>query len=148
MHTYFYHFTDQLPDGRREYASILHCYLQRNLAVNGGILDEVRFVVHTKDEEDRRWLEELVQNHGLQDQYILQYESTDDNKWTLWHTFRYIWSTMTDPDTIYVKIDDDIVSRLMPSLSAAVLTPASLTSRTMRYTNLSAQPSSTQRLIR
>lgn len=101
---------NRCADGRREYASILDCYLRRNLAVNGGILDEVRFVVHTQDEEDRRWLEDLVHDQDLEDHYILQYEATENDKWTLWHTFRYIWSTMTDPDTIYIKIDDDIVS--------------------------------------
>lgn len=96
--------------GRRQFADILDCHLRRNLAVNGGLLDEVRYVMHTKDKEDQRWLEELVRDHSLESQYTFQYEQTDDEDWELFASgFRKIWSTMTDPDTIYVKIDDDMV---------------------------------------
>lgn len=78
--------------------------------MNGGLLDEIRFVMHTKDRQDQLWLEDLVRNHGLESQYIFQYEQTDDENWELFGSgFRQIWSTMTDPDTIYVKIDDDMM---------------------------------------
>lgn len=89
---------------------VLDCYLRKNLVINGGVLDEIRFIVHTREEEDRQWLEDLVQRDNLQDHYTLQYEDTARGDWNLWGSgFKNIWSNMTDPDTIYVKIDDDIV---------------------------------------
>lgn len=102
--------TDRL-DGRRQFVNVLDCYLRRNLVSNGGILDEVRFVVHTREEEDRQWLEDLVKRDGMEKQYILQHEDTQGDNWKMWRTgFSKIWKGLTDPHTIYVKIDDDIVS--------------------------------------
>lgn len=78
--------------------------------MNGGLLDEVRFSVHTTSEADIVWLEDLVKEHALEEQYILVHEAqTAREGWVRWTGYDKIWSTMTDPDTIYLKIDDDIV---------------------------------------
>lgn len=91
--------------GRRQFADILDCHLRRNLAVNGGLLDEVRWVMHTKNETDRQWLQNLVREQGLQEQYTLQFEDTSKEGWTRFGAgFRWIWSTMTDENTIYIKV--------------------------------------------
>lgn len=63
--------------GRRIFADILDCYLRRNLAVNGGFLDEVHFVIHTADQTDVAWLEDLVKTSGMEKHYKLIY---DDQK--------------------------------------------------------------------
>ncbi|KAI1804629.1 hypothetical protein F4811DRAFT_561670 [Daldinia bambusicola] len=46
--------------GRKRYVDILDCYLQQNLASNGGYFDEVWFMAHTKDKDDVAWIEDLV----------------------------------------------------------------------------------------
>jgi hypothetical protein len=88
--------------GRRRNVDILDCYLQQNLASNDGYLDEVRFLVHTEDEEDLSYLEGLV---AQTDQYTVRYPGPcqgDD--------FSCMWSDCVDDNTVYVKIDDDVVS--------------------------------------
>ncbi|KAK3077808.1 hypothetical protein LTS18_009203, partial [Coniosporium uncinatum] len=47
--------------GRRRFIDILDCYLQRNLASNGGYVDEVWYMAHTTKEEDVSWLSSFVQ---------------------------------------------------------------------------------------
>lgn len=97
--------------GRRQFVDILDCYLRRNLVSNGGMLDMVQFVVHTRNKADQRWLQNLVRRDHLEGQYQLQLEDTDRSGWKQWGKgFSQIWKNLTDPDTIYVKIDDDIVS--------------------------------------
>ena len=46
----------------RSRTSILDCYLQNNLAINGGLLDQVIFTPETGYEEDLDWLYTLVQS--------------------------------------------------------------------------------------
>lgn len=46
--------------GRRNRTAILDCYLQRNLASNGGYLDKVIFIPETGTEEHLGWLSALV----------------------------------------------------------------------------------------
>ena len=79
---------------------ILDCYLQRNLARNGGYLDEVQFAVHTDVAEDLHWLSELVsRTPGYR---ILEVQQ---------ETFVEIWKQhMSEPGTLYIKLDDDVVS--------------------------------------
>lgn len=89
---------------------ILDCYLRRNLAVNGGLLDEIHFLLHTDDQQDKEWLKNLIEKHGLEEYYKLKAENTD-GAWSKWTTFQTLYKNfMTDPDTIYVKVDDDLVS--------------------------------------
>lgn len=73
------------------------------------MLDEVHFLMHTDIEADKRWLRRLVKNQGLEEHFKLKAEDTDGN-WSLWKSFSNLYKNfMTDPDTIYIKIDDDIV---------------------------------------
>ncbi|KAI9804742.1 MAG: hypothetical protein M1825_001110 [Sarcosagium campestre] len=89
--------------GRKRFVSILDCYLKRNLAVNGGILDEVQFIRRTQDKEDLAYLDELLassSSYGLANvtdvERIEDYASTWDN-------------LQLDKETIYIKIDDDVI---------------------------------------
>lgn len=90
--------------GRKRYVDILDCYLQQNLASNGGYLDEVWFMMHTKEKEDIEWLKRLVINN--QDYKIIGQEDCSANN------FKYgcLWKFATEDNTIYIKLDDDIVS--------------------------------------
>lgn len=86
--------------GRRELVEILDCYLQRNLKANGGLLDEIIFVVHTDIQEDLDYLETLVPRRPEYSKYEVQ------------GTYRWLagsWEPVTDPDAIYIKIDDDVI---------------------------------------
>lgn len=90
--------------GRKRYVDILDCYLQQNLASNGGYLDEVWFMVHTKEDEDIQWLNRLVTKS--QDYKIIGQKdcSTNNSK------YGCLWKFATEDNTIYIKLDDDIVS--------------------------------------
>ncbi|KAI0970167.1 hypothetical protein F4678DRAFT_148884 [Xylaria arbuscula] len=87
--------------GRKRTVDFLDCYLQQNLAVNGGYLDEIWFMVHTDIEDDLAYLEELVKQRE-------QYKIVTPGEC---QGFNYacMWDPVTEDDTIYVKIDDDIV---------------------------------------
>lgn len=86
----------------------MDCYLRRNLALNGGILNEVYFIAHTNDETDLNWITNLIDSDpDLVHQYRIMFENKTANKWD----FPPLWKEyMSDPETIYVKIDDDVVS--------------------------------------
>ncbi|KAI0199284.1 hypothetical protein F4808DRAFT_218989 [Astrocystis sublimbata] len=87
--------------GRKRTVDFLDCYLQQNLAVNGGYLDEVWFMVHTNIEDDLDYLGELVERRS---QY--QIVATGDCEGS---NYACMWNKVVEDDTIYVKIDDDIV---------------------------------------
>lgn len=91
--------------GRPMFVNILDCYLQRNLAVNGGYMDEVRFVVNTQHQEDLEWLDNLVARVPEYSRIDIKEDATHGDWTKLWDHAKEI-----DPDTILVKIDDDIVS--------------------------------------
>ncbi|KAI9683486.1 MAG: hypothetical protein M1822_006026 [Bathelium mastoideum] len=83
--------------GRRQYVDIMDCYLQRNLAINGGYLDEVHFLIHTDKQGDVDWLQNLVDRTP-------GYSSVVANG-----TFGEVWHQhASESDTLYVKIDDDM----------------------------------------
>lgn len=84
--------------GRRERVKILHRYLQRNLRANGGVIDEVSFVVLAATQLDLEFLSRLVAMHP-------EYNIPPVNGRRL----AKIYSVCTDPNAVYVKIDDDIV---------------------------------------
>ena len=92
--------------GRRQYVEILDCYLRRNLASNGGTLDEVRFVLGTEDQDDLEWVYALVDS-------VEGYSTIELSTPAGAHNYQAMWLQSTDPDAIYVKIDDDMV-RLFP----------------------------------
>lgn len=85
--------------GRRRDVDILDCYLQQNLVNNGGYFDEVRFFEHTVNHQDLEYLRRLtseVQGYRTVDPYICDYSC--------------MWAKLVEDDTIYIKIDDDVVS--------------------------------------
>ena len=89
-------------DGRRQYVDILDCYLQRNLVRNGGYLEEVHFLSHTKKQEDVDWLENLVdRTPGYKS---IRAEGSFGDMWK---------QHVTESDTLYIKIDDDMVCTLV-----------------------------------
>lgn len=107
--------------GRPMFVNILDCYLQKNLAVNGGYLDEVHFVVNTKHEEDLNWLDGLVARVPEYSRINIKADATHGDWTKLWDHAKEV-----DPDTILVKIDDDIVSLpfsfSLPSVPRSLLT--------------------------
>lgn len=44
---------------------VLDCYLQRNLVSNGGLLDEIHFVINTGQESDLEYLHNLTNSNEL-----------------------------------------------------------------------------------
>ena len=91
--------------GRPSVVSILDCYLKKNLVSNGGWLDEVRFVVNTKNEQDIAYLSELVARETLYTK--VEIPELGYNK---------VWEKGVDPDNMYIKIDDDIVRVILVHL--------------------------------
>ncbi|OTB12551.1 hypothetical protein K445DRAFT_37646, partial [Daldinia sp. EC12] len=87
--------------GRKRYVDILDCYLQQNLALNGGYFDEVWFMAHTKDEDDVAWIEDLVKKTP-------GYKIVGKDKCE-GESYKCLWTYAVEDKTIYVKIDDDIV---------------------------------------
>ncbi|KAH9994061.1 hypothetical protein F4779DRAFT_608328 [Xylariaceae sp. FL0662B] len=87
--------------GRRRNVDILDCYLRQNLVTYGGYLDEVRFMVHTTIKDDVKWLRKFVQEEE-------EYKFVDLGACTK-EEYGCIWELATDDDTIYLKIDDDIL---------------------------------------
>jgi hypothetical protein len=86
--------------GRRQYVEILNCYLEQNLIENGGLLREITFILKTNKQEDITYLHELIAQHP--GTYFIK---KDDNLgWTFHTHYRNL-----DPDSFYVKIDDDIL---------------------------------------
>ena len=79
--------------------AILDCYLKKNLASNGGYLDEVHWVVNTDNQEDIAYLDKLVntsEKYKKIDLPSLGYNS--------------VWEHAVESGPMYIKIDDDIVS--------------------------------------
>ncbi|KAI0021245.1 hypothetical protein F4780DRAFT_770317 [Xylariomycetidae sp. FL0641] len=89
--------------GRRRTVDFLDCYLQQNLAANGGYLDEVWFMVHTDDAADLAWLEAVVAARRDGRYKIVRPGPCQGS------SYGCIWDPVVEDDTIYVKIDDDIV---------------------------------------
>ncbi|KAI4864522.1 hypothetical protein F4820DRAFT_458808 [Hypoxylon rubiginosum] len=87
--------------GRKRYVDILDCYLQQNLVSNGGYFDEVWFMSHTKDEDDVAWVEDLVSKTP---EYKVVGKGVCEGK-----KYSCMWNYAVEDNTIYVKIDDDIV---------------------------------------
>ncbi|KAK3299530.1 uncharacterized protein B0H64DRAFT_388888 [Chaetomium fimeti] len=85
--------------GRRDLVRVLDCYLKRNLRINGGLLDEVVFAINTDIKEDLDYLD----NELLPSPYYRKFTATDE------HGFLGQWSAVDERDTIYIKIDDDVV---------------------------------------
>lgn len=90
--------------GRADRARILNCYLERNLPEHGGWLDEIVFVRNTRNTTDLEFLDTIVARNPRYKIWDLEtINSTEPND-----RFREAWGKLKR-DTIYVKIDDDIV---------------------------------------
>lgn len=88
--------------GRKRTVDFLDCYLLQNLAANGGYLDEIRFMVHTNKEEDVEYLKDLVSKRE-EHYHIVDGGACEGS------SYGCIWDSIVEDDTIYVKIDDDII---------------------------------------
>lgn len=86
--------------GRKDRVQILKCYLERNLVVNGGWLEEVHWVRNTDRTEDVDYLHELIAGNPAYKQIEI--------KETGFIGYGLAWSTLQE-EVIYVKIDDDVV---------------------------------------
>ena len=104
--------------GRRELVHVLDCYLKvrppspllrilvitlkkRNLKENGGLLDEVIWSVNTNKVDDLAYLEDLLASNPSYRKHVgAKYE---------WYIGA--WEAVDDPSAVYLKIDDDVVSR-------------------------------------
>ncbi|KAL3959551.1 hypothetical protein ACCO45_004668 [Purpureocillium lilacinum] len=89
--------------GRRDRASCLRCYLDRNLVDNGGWLDEVVWLTNTDDKDDLEYLEEIIASNPK------RYKKLSVPGETLSiYTLYKAWELL-ERGRYYVKIDDDIV---------------------------------------
>ncbi|KAF1812208.1 hypothetical protein P152DRAFT_397454 [Eremomyces bilateralis CBS 781.70] len=85
--------------GRPASVSILDCYLKRNLAENGGFLDEVIFLARTNNKEDLAWLDGLLATtKAYRKQPVVPLGRDYSNAYDL-----------CEDDVMYIKIDDDVV---------------------------------------
>ncbi|KAI9796671.1 MAG: hypothetical protein M1825_006520 [Sarcosagium campestre] len=103
--------------GRRDRVSILDCYLKENLVSNGGILDEVQFVAKTEDKEDLKWLDKAVAG-------TVSYTKISIRKGEVGAShllFANAYDAL-ERNTLYVKIDDDVIFIGKDSLRSLVQT--------------------------
>lgn len=130
--------------GRRRDVDILDCYLQQNLVHNGGYLDEVRFFEHTANQQDLEYLRRLTTE-------VKGYKSVDSYNCD----YSCMWARLIEDNTIYIKIDDDIVSllnriritrkrtnntRIASSTSTMMPSPSSSTHASRSNTRSPSQP--------
>jgi len=69
--------------------------------VNGGYLDEIHFMAHTNKKQDLKWLDALIATNNRYSRVDIEGDYSG-----LWREHA------TEPETMYIKIDDDIVSLL------------------------------------
>jgi len=93
-------------DGRPVFVDILDCYLKKNLVSNGGWLDEVHFMENTKNEEDLIWLDTIMEHEPLYKKRKVGVGGAFDN----------IWQLAQEDNTMYIKVDDDIVWAIFSAL--------------------------------
>ena len=85
--------------GRRNTVEILDHYLRRNLVRCGGWLDDVHFLLHTRNEDDLAWIKEKVAK-------VPEYHTKDFSHDA---PFGELWRRGVTPGSITIKLDDDIV---------------------------------------
>ncbi|KAG8418554.1 hypothetical protein J3459_012249 [Metarhizium acridum] len=81
---------------KRQQASILDCYLKRNLAKNGGVLDKVIWLRQTDDARDVEFLDKLVRSEAHYS--WLRHEGSDERAYD-----------GVQDDLLYIKVDSGIV---------------------------------------
>ena len=90
--------------GRRDTLSVLECYLRANLVSHGGFLDEIHFVVNTGNEDDIAWLAKMVTQ-------VKDYKRVELKEDGFTQNFNSIYAQSIERDHMYIKIDDDLVSK-------------------------------------
>ncbi|KAG8408202.1 hypothetical protein J3459_018069 [Metarhizium acridum] len=99
--------------GRRATVSILDCYLKRNLATNGGLLDEVVWLQRTSNKQDLALLDRLLESEPQYSRQIID----DANAYDFASSYNII-----EDGNMYIKIDDDIVFIEENAISSIVCT--------------------------
>lgn len=86
--------------GRRQFVEVLDCYLRRNLVRNGGVMDEVIFVVNTADIDDLEYLDQIVNGTEGYKKHVQQKKL---DGWTAQ------WEVV-ERGNLYIKIDGEFCS--------------------------------------
>ncbi|GAM44053.1 hypothetical protein TCE0_060r19367 [Talaromyces pinophilus] len=103
--------------GRRDRSSLLECYLRKNLVSYGGWLDEVIWAANTDDADDLAYGEHIA---ATQNEYTyLPLTSSGNQGEGYMNIYRHAF---TEPDTIYVKMDDDVVFIDQSAIPRVVMT--------------------------
>ena len=89
--------------GRPATVSVLDCYLKKNLVDNGGYLDEVLWLARTESDHDLGYLQALMNTTKRYTTVTFGEKKP---------TFHKMWERATDANTLYIKIDDDMVCGL------------------------------------
>jgi hypothetical protein len=76
--------------------------IQRNLVKNGGMLDEVVWIMRTNSSADIAWLDTLLTTESAYTKWDVNWNNGD---------YRGAYDRIQN-GTMYIKIDDDIVSIL------------------------------------
>ena len=90
------------PAGRKRYLKILSKYL----LANRHIIDEHHWWVNTSDPEDKRYIEQLCQQYP---EFFKAIPCPRPVHKDVFKSIAYFFEGCTEPDTIYVRIDDDVV---------------------------------------
>ena len=90
--------------GRRDTLSVLECYLRANLVSHGGFLDQIHFVVNTGNKDDIAWLAKMVAQ-------VKDYKRVELEEDGFTQNFNSIYAQSIERDHMYIKIDDDLVSK-------------------------------------
>ena len=91
------------PAGRRQYLKILHKYL----LANRDIIDEHHWWINTNNQDDIAEIENICAKYP---DFFKQVRGSDSpNQDNLISTVGQFYKFCQNPDTIYIKIDDDIV---------------------------------------
>ena len=88
--------------GRRSSASILFRYLDKNLKINGGLLDKIVIVARTGDEQDLDYLKMFLRNNKYA-KCCYERRNFDPND-----GYKIVYSILNSTDLVF-KIDDDVV---------------------------------------
>ena len=87
--------------GRQISARILFRYLEKNLKINGGILDKILIAVRTDNKEDLNFIDAYLNQVDNKDCYMRSNFSSSSN-------YKTLYTILHDDDLVF-KIDDDVV---------------------------------------
>ncbi|KAM6505247.1 hypothetical protein FSOLCH5_015166 [Fusarium solani] len=92
--------------GRKSRVSSMQCYIERNLADNGGWLDEVLWIVNAQNEEDLRYLDEIISSNPARHKKIIP------EKHLSTYTYYKAWQLL-ERGKYYLWIDDNAIPNLV-----------------------------------